>query len=99
MEQMFRIQQEEDTAKGAFFIDSHGKRIAEILWRFEDENNIEVYRTFTDPSLREIGRASCRGTMDKPAREAALEKETKEISRRDDTQYTNNTVQITPNTT
>jgi len=55
MEQMFRIQQEEDTAKGAFFIDSHGKRIAEILWRFEDENNIEVYRTFTDPSLRGKG--------------------------------------------
>src|SRR5690625_3475904 len=55
MEQMLRIQQEEDSAKGAFVIDSHGKRIAEILWRFEDENNIEVYRTFTDPSLRGKG--------------------------------------------
>lgn len=55
MEQMFRIQQEEDNAKGAFFIDSHGKRIAEILWRHDGEHTIEVYRTFTEPSLRGKG--------------------------------------------
>lgn len=55
MEQMFRIQEEEENGKGTFFINSHGKRIAEILWRDEDDKTIEVYRTFTDPSLRGKG--------------------------------------------
>src|SRR5699024_8119066 len=55
MEQMFRIQQEEDDGKGAFFIDSHGKRIAEILWRQDNDDSIEIYRTFTEPSLRGKG--------------------------------------------
>lgn len=55
MEQMFRIQEEESDGKGAFFIDSHGKRIAEILWREEGDGVIDVYRTFTEPSLRGRG--------------------------------------------
>lgn len=58
MEQMFLVQSEETLEGGAFFVLSHDKRVAELLWKNAGDNTIEVYRTFTDPSLRGKGVAN-----------------------------------------
>lgn len=55
MDQKYTIQTEEDDAKGALFIESNGKRIAELLWNKEDDGIIEAHHTFTDESLRGQG--------------------------------------------
>lgn len=55
MEQMFRIESEETDTAGAFFVLSMDRRIAELLWRKSGDSVIDIYRTFTDPSLRGKG--------------------------------------------
>lgn len=55
MEQMFRIESEENETSGAFFVMSMDRRIAEMQWRSAGENVIDIHHTFTDPSLRGKG--------------------------------------------
>lgn len=55
MNQMFPVEFEENNAKGAYFVESHGKRIAELQWNNDDDDIIDVHHTFTDPSLRGKG--------------------------------------------
>lgn len=58
MEQMFRVQSEEDAQGGALFVLSHGKRVAELHWRAKSGGVIDVHHTFTAPALRGKGVAS-----------------------------------------
>ena len=58
MEQMFRVQSEENAQGGALFVLSHGKRVGELHWRNKSDDVIDVHHTFTSPALRGKGVAS-----------------------------------------
>lgn len=58
MEQVFRVQTEEDATGGVLFVLSHDKRVAELNWRNKGEGVIDVHHTFTSPPLRGKGVAS-----------------------------------------
>lgn len=50
-----QIQHQYDTQQGGFFIEQHGRRVAELSYRTLNQHTLDVYRTFVDVNLRGQG--------------------------------------------